>query len=517
MKLHKLPLSVIAAAAMLSAGPAMAQKAKDTLRVGFYQPISIVDLIENPQPEVTLMASAVFESLIRFDADSRTFKPELAKSWTRVNDTTLEFKLRDDIKFQDGSAFDADDVVYTVNYAIDPKNNFRFKFPRYGWIDHVEKVDQYTVRIVGKQKFAADIERDAENLPIYPSDYHAAMVAKSKDAFGKAPIGTGPYRVLSVDSTKGVVMERFDGFVAAGKSNPAAKIKRVEIAPIPDRQTQAARMLTGEQDLMYDVEKDQADEMAEQPNMTLTVFPSVNFSYMYFDSADKSGIHVFKDKRVREALAHAVNREAMNKALQPKAAANEPLPMGMCNRWHIACDFTAKPMDYDPAKAKALLAEAGLKDGFDLQITSWGRTKDIAEAVAGELRKIGVRAKVNYLTFGAYNKIRDEGKVQMFVSYWDNGGAQADVHTTAAFFYAPGTRNYTGDKSLTGLMAKGVSVFGEDERKAIYRQLFNKVNEEVYLFPLIALPSVMIHSKDLVIEGDQKSPEGFKFNRLHWQ
>jgi peptide/nickel transport system substrate-binding protein len=439
----------------------------------------------------------------------------LAKTWKRIDDKTLEFKLRDDVKFHDGSEFDADDVIYTINYAIDPKNNFRFKFPRYGWIDHAEKIDKYTVRIVGKRKYAPDLERSAINLPIYPSDYHGSL--KDKNDFGKAPIGTGPYKVVSVDSSKGVVMVKNEDYHHGGPWKPAGSIGRVVITPVPDRETQIARMLTGEQDLMYDVEKDQAEQFAGSGNLVLSVSPTVSFSYLYFDTMDKSGIHVFKDERVREAVARAINRDALRKALLPKAAVNEPLPEGMCHSWLLGCDFTTKPVSYDPEKAKKLLAEAGYPNGFDLELTAWGRGKDLSEAVAGELRKVGIKAKVDYLNFGTYNKKRNEGKVQTFVSYWDNGGAQADVNTTTGFFYLKSPRNYIGDPSLTKLTLQGASVFDVEDRKAIYRKLFDKVNKEVYQFPLIAFPAVMVHSPDLVVGGGHKSPEGFLINRLSWK
>ena len=92
-----------------------------------------------------------------------------------------------------------------------------------------------------------------------------------------------------------------------------------------------------------------------------------------------------------------------------------------------------------------MLAEAGVANGFDVDITTWGPSRQIAEAVSGQLRKVGIKAKVDHLKIGGFVKKRARGKVQMFVSLWDNGGAAPDVDVTAGFFFMKGSRNYMGD------------------------------------------------------------------------
>ncbi|MEE2998884.1 MAG: ABC transporter substrate-binding protein, partial [Pseudomonadota bacterium] len=100
---------------------AMAQKSKDTLRIGFADPISVVDLAYDPKPEIALTARIVFDGLVHYDDFTGKFYPLLAKSWKRINPKTMDFELRNDVKFHDGSEFDADDVVYTINWLISPK------------------------------------------------------------------------------------------------------------------------------------------------------------------------------------------------------------------------------------------------------------------------------------------------------------------------------------------------------------------------------------------------------------
>jgi len=276
-------------------------------------------------------------------------------------------------------------------------------------------------------------------------------------------------------------------------------------------------MLTGQQDMMYEVQNDQAEALAKNPDLKVSVSPTVQFSYLYPDAADRSKVGFFKDKRVRLAMFHAIDREAMKKALLPKQVWDEPLPISMCHKWLIGCDFDVKAPEYDPAKAKRLLAEAGYKDGFDVQLTVWGAAKPAAEAVSGYLRKIGIRASVDAVTFGVYNRKRSQSKVQTFVSFWDNGGALPDVNSTAGFFFLPGTRNYNHDKILTDLVAEGRKIYDVGERSKIYRKMFNRAVNEAYFFPLLSIPAIVVHNKDLVIQGGHKSPKGFLLNRINWK
>lgn len=497
----------------LAAGPAMAQKSKDTLRAISEQPISLVDRIYNAQPATTLMSSVIFDSLVEYDSVHRKFMPALAKSWKRINATTLEFKLRDDIKFHDGSKFDADDVVFTINWVVDPTKHFRFKASRYAWLKGAEKIDQYTVRVYSKGPYAPALSRLGANLLIYPSD----TFSKTGPDFGKHPIGTGPYKVTQVDPNKGVVMVKFDGFRMASAWRPAGKIGKIVVQPVADRQTQIARMMVGDQDFMYHVPTDQAEAMGKDPRFKVYIGDTISFSYLQFDTANRSGIGVFKDQRVRRAVSEAINREAIKKALFPKQAQHVPLPDGMCHKWLSGCDYSAKPPEYNPKDAIKLLKEAGYANGFNVELTSWGPLKAVAEAITGDLRKVGIRAKVDHVVYGTYSKKRKNGQLQALVSFWDNGGAQPDIETTLGFFYSPGDRDYVQDPVLHEAAKKSQTMFDPTERTAYLKEhVFNRVIEKNYFMPLIAQPAVIVHTKDLVLKGGHKSPEGFLYNYMEW-
>jgi peptide/nickel transport system substrate-binding protein len=124
--------------AALLAAPAQAQKAKDTLRVATTGQTNSTVSVENPQPETDLVNEAVYDGLACYDIKTATFTPLLAKSWTQIDDLTTEFVLRDDVTWQDGSPFTADDVVYSLRYFVDPASKLRFAPENFSWLARVE-------------------------------------------------------------------------------------------------------------------------------------------------------------------------------------------------------------------------------------------------------------------------------------------------------------------------------------------------------------------------------------------
>ncbi len=501
-------------APMMASMPAQAQKSKDTVRFGLYQPVKALDRIFVPHPETNLTAPAVYDALIIYDAEKRVYKPHLAKSWKRLDPLTLELKLRDDVKFHDGTDFDADDVVYMFNFVTDPKVNFRFKRTRFGWIKRVEKIDRYTVRIHSKAVYSPILSRLSSTPPMYPSEYHGSL--KVKSTFGRKPIGTGPYKVNMVDPNRGMTFVRNDAYKLSA-TKPAGKVGKLRAIPIPDAQTQVAQLMSGGLEIMYNVPKDQGQNLARSPNFAISVTPTVSFVYLLLDVADRSKIGHFKNKLVRQAIFTGINRQALKKAIVPDQLQGEPLQKAICHSWHLGCVTSVEPPAHDLAKAKKMLAEAGLGKGFKLEITTWGASKLTAEAVAGQLRKMGIKATVDALTIGGFVKKRARGKVQAFVSLWDNGGAQPDVAVTTGFFFMKGSRNYMQDDKLTAAHNLGQRTIDLAKRKEIYRAAFDRVTNEAYMIPLIPLPVVLAHHKSIQVHGGHKNPEGFELNRISWK
>ncbi|MDE0058092.1 MAG: ABC transporter substrate-binding protein [Defluviicoccus sp.] len=501
----------IAAAVLVAAAPALGQKAKNTLRVGFYDPIPGVDLVYDPKGETAFTARAVFDTLISYDERTKKFEPLLAKSWKTVNPTTYEFTLRDDIKFHDGSPLDADDVVYTLNFLADPKVKFRIK-SRFLWIKKAEKAGSHTVRVTTKGPRAVALARFAVSIPIFPSDVHGAL--ENKAAFGKKPVGTGPYKVVAYDPNTGVRMVRNPDYRHGSPSRPAGSIETIHILPIPDVQNQVALLITGGLDMIHNVPKDQAENLAQNPDLAVAVSNGILYRYIAFDAIGRTGSDDLKDARVRRALIHAIDRDSIRRNIFAGGDAVEKMD-SICKPIQIGCVFDVKPPTYDPKKAKALLAEAGKAD-LKLQITTLPEARKVAEAVVGYLRAVGVKASIKSVTFGAYRKLQRTGKIQTLVHQFSSGGVP-DTDALVSFYFGSKARNYYGDKQIAGWMKQAGASFDIAAREALYRKIFNRINEQAYIVPIAGLPSVFVHAKNLEIDKGIINPFGADVSRIRWK
>ncbi|MCD6074420.1 MAG: hypothetical protein K0Q70_1303, partial [Rhodospirillales bacterium] len=321
-------LGVASVVVVLSSASVFAQKSKDNLRAVTLEPISTLDDTFNALPLLRQVNEAIYEQPANFD-------------WSAG-----KWELRDDIVFHNGMKYTADDFVAKFNLLIDPTVKFRFKESRYGFMESVEKVGPHTVRVRAIGPTATLLARTAtiDQVP-------GKIFVEQKDSFGRNPISAGPYRLVSMDSAKGVVLERFDGFKTDGPARAKGKIKRIEIASMPDTQTQLARMLVNEQDFMFNVNVDQAQDITKNKDFKLFVTDVPSFSYLQFDVANRSGVGVLRDQKVRQAMSMAINRQKIKEFLLPKEAQNIPLPDGLCEKVLVACKYSAKLPTYDPAKA----------------------------------------------------------------------------------------------------------------------------------------------------------------------
>jgi len=270
--MHPFKLALVATAAALIAAPAIAQKSKDTVRIAINDPFTILSGYCVPVDEAGNFYRRVYGTLVSFDERNQKPVPHLAKSWTRVNPTTLEFELFDNITYHNGNKFDADDVVSTISYTSDPKHVFEFK-SRYTWVEKIEKLGPYKVRLTSKQPNALDL--GLLGYRTYIQDKESFEPLENKCDYGRlTPYGTGPFKVASIDKNAGIVVEKFDGF----KGDPKyfrAPVKRIHGIPIPDRQTQIAQLMTGGVDMLRNVTPDNATEMVKaNPNLELTVLPT---------------------------------------------------------------------------------------------------------------------------------------------------------------------------------------------------------------------------------------------------
>jgi peptide/nickel transport system substrate-binding protein len=491
---------LIALAALAApAGRAFAGKADDTLRIAVTDWWSTLDPYQFPLDEAAVFYKTIYEGLVGYDERAHKFVPRLAKSWKRVDDRTLEFELRDDVKFHNGDKFDADDVIGTINYITDPKVPIRFK-DLYSFVEKVEKVGPYTVRITAKKPFATELETFAYRY--YILDSKVLDKLENKADYGRVgAVATGPYRVVSLDQQK-MVIERFDDYY--DKTGPyRANMKRIIITPMPDRQTQIAQFITGNIDLIRNPTADTARELEKMPDTKVTNMHNGLLMYVTLDAMGRSDNKVMMDQRVRRAFMEAIDRKELAKTVIPGGEIAEILN-GICVPADIGCASSTSPPAYNPEDAKKLLAEAGYPDGFDLEFNVHEPIKEIGEAIAGMVRKVGIRASVRPLPLALYVRLRGEGKFTAFLGFYPTN-AQPDMDNLFDFFF-DGNRDYWNDPVIQAAQKAGAVEFDDEKRSEIYKQGVDQVNKMNYILPVADLPAVFVHTKDVRVMPNRLSP-----------
>src|SRR5579864_1855231 len=168
--------------------PAQAQKSADTLRIVFWDSVPNIDPYYNSQRTGLIIAHQAWDGLVYRDPGSFEIKPLLATEWKFVDPVTLDFTLRQGVKFHDGSMFTADDAVYTINIASNPDSKVSTP-SNFNWIDHAEKTGDYSIRVILKKPTPAALQYFALVVPIYPKAYREKV---GPEGYAKAPIGSGP-------------------------------------------------------------------------------------------------------------------------------------------------------------------------------------------------------------------------------------------------------------------------------------------------------------------------------------
>ncbi|MDB5410125.1 MAG: hypothetical protein JWL84_5037 [Rhodospirillales bacterium] len=490
---HRARVIVVAGLLALSTIPALAQKSKDTLRYPLLGTPALLDRYLETGPFANSWEPSVYDNLLSFDAATETFVPLLAKSWTRPDPATIVLELRDDVKWHDGVGFDADDVVYTLNYLIDPDVTLRFK-SNWAWIKSVEKLGPYTVRIT-KEPVPYGMMWLAYSTPIYPKHLHAPLA--NKQDFGAHPVGTGPYRILRLDKN-GMVAERYAGF-RGGLSKPPAAIGRVVAEAIQDSGTLVASLLADKIDIAEDLPPEQAAALRASGQFEVTLSPpSIAYNFIGFPTTGWATAKPLADRRVRLAIVKAIDRQALVEAVYGGIATGIAPAAGLCAPEQLGCGFTRGFPNYDPAAARQLLAEAGYPDGFDVVISTFRAPTNIAEAtmVAGMLREIGIRATVSPHLIANRLQLISQGKVQIGYYGWSGGGM---------FEVSPQiVRHFDGneyvDPVLTKMAGETSSIMDDRARRAAVAKVMDYANENAYAFPTVPLRVTYTHTKEVELK-----------------
>ncbi|WP_340148719.1 ABC transporter substrate-binding protein [uncultured Sneathiella sp.] len=483
--------AAIAAAVVLGGGTtSQAGKANDTLIFATETDLENIDAYYNSARVGVIVARHVWDNLLYRDPSDFSYKPALATSYKWIDDVTLEFDLRQGVEFHNGEAFTADDVVYTLNFISNPENKVVSK--RNGaWIKNAEKVDEFKVRINLKEPFPAALDFLAGPLPIYPNEYYAEV---GPDGMNKQPIGTGPYKITAVEQGKSIKFERNENYYKdSPKGQP--KIGNMEMRTIPDDNTAAAELLTGGIDWLWQVTKDQAAFLENEPKLDVVGGETMRIGFLSMDALGRGGDHPLKDARVRKAVAHAINRQGITESLMP--AGSRPVHAA-CYPKQFGCTDDVQKYAYDPDKAKELLAEAGYPDGFIVVLDAY-RDRDLAEAMISDLRAVGIIADLSYNKYAAAREKVRTGQTILNFSTWGSYSIN-DASAITSNFFRGGPDDMAGDTEVAEMLEQADTTVDSELRKKLYSEALMKISDQAYWLPLFTYSYLYAFNSDLNFE-----------------
>jgi peptide/nickel transport system substrate-binding protein len=481
-------MAVAAAVLAMASGPAVAGKKDDTIRFAYDQVIENVDPYFNNLRLGVILGANVWDTLVYRDPESNTYKGQLATAWKWIDDKTLEFELRKGVKFHNGEEFDADDVVYTFTYASDPANKSTTQ-TNINWIAKAEKLDKYKVRIHTKRIFPAALEYLAGPLVIHPNEYYAKVGPKGMN---EKPVGSGPYRIVEHIVGKTIRLER-NPSPWAGSNKAVPKVAKVEIRMIPDRQTQVAEVLSGGMDLIMSVAYDQAKQLEAAPQVAVQPGGTMRIVFLLFNAGENAPAKELRNLKVRQAIAHAIDKKTMAKTLVGGGALTID---AICFPTQVGCDVSqTTKYEYDPAKAKKLLAEAGFPEGLTVALFAY-RERPQTEAMINYLRAVGIKAELKFMQYAAMREQHRANKAAMLHQTWGSFNVN-DVSASTSHYFKGVDDDMTRDPEIIALLARGDGSVDAKVRQDAYRQAHKLITERAYAVPLYALVTWYVQSKDL--------------------
>ncbi len=482
-------LAAAMVAGLAFGSPALAGKANDTLNLLMLRETDFVDRIHTNSRESQVFSSLIYDTLIYADPQSGKFSGLLAKSWTWVDPTTVDFELREGVKFHNGEAFDAEDVVQTIAFVINPANKLRQQEADFGNIVGAEKLGPLKVRVKLRKPDALVEYLFANRLLIWPNEYTAANGAQ---IHGSKPVGTGPYTMTSLQPGKSYALKRYNAAITGPRPKPA--IANIAVRVVGDVQTQVAELTVGNENLSFDIPAELAESMKGNPKVSVAYGGSTRYTFLSLDAAGRSGGTPLKNLKVRQAIAYAIDRPAITQHLA--GGGSQPLN-AQCNAAQEMCLQDVTGYGYDPARAKQLLAEAGYPQGFEVSLLSSTDLKTIGEAVQGYLAAVGIKAKYELFTLPAWRNKFLKGESTISLLGWGGGSGGFGTDYALRIFYDQNDADYARDNDLTTLMNKAAQSIDKNERPKLYRELLTRINAQAYTVPLFGNGAVYVMSSDL--------------------
>ncbi len=461
-------------------------------------PKTLVMLVEssptNLDPRVGLdgqserIDSLIFDDLLERD-EHLNVKPGLADKWEIPDPLTYVFHLHPGVKFHNGSPLTARDVKWTFDSLLAGKIRST-KSAAYRLVDRVEARDDLTVIFHLKEPFATLLWNLSDGaIGIVPSG--------SLGEISDHPIGSGPFRFVSAEPDKEVILERNENYWGQ-----KARLERVRFAIVPDMTTRALELRKGTADIAINsLTPDMVVTLQKEPALSVLRAPGTVLQYMGFNCRDP----ILKDVRVRQALAYAIDRRPMLDYLwrglaQPAASILPP------QSWAYSADVPT--YNYDPEHARQLLDSAGypaiggVRFHLTMKTSTDENTRLMVAVLQQQLRQVQIQLDIRTYEFGTFFADVSRGAFQFYSLRWIGGNEDPDIFEYAfhssKFTPNGANRSFYSNPQVDRLIDQARSELDQGKRKQFYAQIQRILAEDLPSINLWYLDNVLVHSRRVV-------------------
>lgn len=441
----------------------------------------------------------LFDALVRKD-EHFNFQPALAASWEQPNPRTWIFHLRPDVRFHDGRPLQAEDVAWTLRSMMDG-SLVTAKAGAFAAVDRVEASDPHTLTIHLRQPDAALLFNLSDGL-------FGVVPRGAGRAFAQQPVGSGPFRFVRATEDKEVVVARNPAYW-----NGVPRLSGVRFSVIPDAITTALELEKGSADAESNgITLDMVHALRKHANLRTETGPSSVVVYLTFNVADRS----LRDARVRQAIAFALNRQAIVDSLwrgQARLADNLLPP----DHWARPPLGSLPHYDHDVARSRALLTAAGLqpdRDGVRLHLSIKTSTDETTRLMATilqqQLREVGIDLGIRSVEFGTFYADITRGAFQLYALRWIGSNEDPDIfrYCFSSEMTPPrgGNRGHFNNAEVDGQLALAETATDTELRGQAYARVQQIVAEQLPTLPLWYPNNEIVHTARL--HGITPNPSG---------
>jgi len=469
---------------------ALSQTRKDTLVVclGKALPKSLDPGVSNTRQVLTLYHNWG-DALLYRDPASGSIVPGLAESYRILENGDMELTLRKGVEFHNGEPFNGAAVKFSLDLLKMPDS----RVSRYlEGIKDVVVLDDHRIRIEVVKPLPTLPQLVANVLFIYPPGYYKAV---GKEGFGRHPVGTGPYRLVSNTDFSEMNFEKNSRYFGGPKG--MANIPNLKIRIIPETILQMEALISGEVDLIRSgaVNPEQVPFLTQSDQVKIQSTDILRVYFLVMDARGRSGPTPFRDRKVRQAMNHAVNRE---KIVQSAFGGFAHSSGSVLSPLHFGYESHVTRYSYDPDRARQLLAEAGYPDGFEVDYYAINN-ESAAESILKDLKAVGIRAKPRWM-MGKWDRFYQKllkGETPLAFLTWGSYSIFDAGALLNHFFMGESRACYGTTPEINRLLEQAEGTLKPEERKRLLSVAQKRISQEAFWVPLCAVEVICAMQKDL--------------------